>query len=192
MPRLWDATIGEHRSAVSDAILDAAGALAQKHGLRGVTMSQIAQETGIGRATLYKYFPDIRVLLLAWHERQLTDQLHQLKRAKEGAASPWEALQRVLRAYARLLHQHSNTGLEAFHNRLPHGKETEQRLMTFVGDLVAAAAREGQVRADCSPAELAAYLLAALSAAQAARSAAAVERLVGLVLDALRPAGAVI
>jgi AcrR family transcriptional regulator len=27
-----------------------------EHGLASVTMSQIAEETGIGRATLYRYF----------------------------------------------------------------------------------------------------------------------------------------
>lgn len=34
-----------------------------------MTMSRIAEEIGIGRATLYKYFPDVEAILLAWHER---------------------------------------------------------------------------------------------------------------------------
>ena len=38
-------------------------------------MSQIAEQTGIGRATLYKYFPDVEAILLAWHERQVTGHL---------------------------------------------------------------------------------------------------------------------
>ncbi len=35
----------------------------------------IAEEAGIGRATLYKYFSDAEVLLLAWHERQISAHL---------------------------------------------------------------------------------------------------------------------
>src|SRR5437762_13945137 len=39
-----------------------------QNGLRSVTISQIAKETGIGRATLCKYFPDVEAILVAWHD----------------------------------------------------------------------------------------------------------------------------
>ena len=45
--------------------------LAAERGRRAVTMSPIAEETGIGRATLYKYFAGVEEILLAWHERQI-------------------------------------------------------------------------------------------------------------------------
>ena len=60
MPKLWNETIAAHRAAVRDAILDTAVALVAEHGLAAVTMSRIAAQTGIGRATLYKYFPTSR------------------------------------------------------------------------------------------------------------------------------------
>ena len=56
MPKLWDETIDAHRREVRHAILHATGALVAEHGLLSVTMSQIAEQAGIGRATLYKYF----------------------------------------------------------------------------------------------------------------------------------------
>ncbi len=59
VPRLWSETIEDHRREVRAAILDATWALVTERGLTSVTMSQIAEETGIGRATLYKYFPDV-------------------------------------------------------------------------------------------------------------------------------------
>jgi len=71
VPKLWNETIEEHRREVREAILDTTVALVAEHGLLSVTMSQIAEETGIGRATLYKYFPDVEAILLAWHERQI-------------------------------------------------------------------------------------------------------------------------
>ncbi|TJV36742.1 MAG: helix-turn-helix transcriptional regulator, partial [Mesorhizobium sp.] len=55
MPKLWNETIDAHRRAVRDACLDTTAALVAEHGLLSVTMSKIAEETGIGRATLYKY-----------------------------------------------------------------------------------------------------------------------------------------
>ena len=77
MPKLWNETIEAHRRAVHDAALDTAAALVAERGLLSVTMSQIAEETGIGRATLYKYFPDVEAILIAWHERQIARHLEQ-------------------------------------------------------------------------------------------------------------------
>ena len=54
VPKLWNDTIEAHRSAVREATLDTTAALVAEHGLASVTMSQIAKQTGIGRATLQK------------------------------------------------------------------------------------------------------------------------------------------
>ena len=75
MPKLWNETIDAHRRAVRDATLNTTAALVAEHGLLSVTMSQIAEQTGIGRATLYKYFPDVEAILFAWHERQVSGHL---------------------------------------------------------------------------------------------------------------------
>jgi AcrR family transcriptional regulator len=70
---------------VRDAILDTTAALVAANGLLSVTMSQIAEATGIGRATLYKYFPDVEAILVAWHERQVTAHLAQLAELRDQA-----------------------------------------------------------------------------------------------------------
>ena len=88
MPRLWNDTIDAHRRAVRDATIETTVALVAKHGVRGVTMSQIAEGTGIGRATLYKHFPDAETLLAAWHQRQITRHLARLAGARDAAAPP--------------------------------------------------------------------------------------------------------
>ena len=77
MPKLWNDTIEAHRREVRDATLETTAALVAKHGLRSVTMSQIAEETGIGRATLYKYYPDVEAILVAWHEGHVAVHLAQ-------------------------------------------------------------------------------------------------------------------
>ena len=83
MPKLWTETIEEHRRAVRDAALDTTAALVAERGLAAVTMSQIAAATGIGRATLYKYFPDVEAILAAWHERQVAQHLGQLAEVRD-------------------------------------------------------------------------------------------------------------
>src|ERR1700689_2494651 len=109
MPRIWSETIAAHRDAVRDATLDATAALVDSHGLTGLTMSEIARQSGIGRATLYKYFPDIESVLAAWHERSVAEHLRQLAEVSE-AAPPAGRLAAVLRAYAIQSHQRRGHG----------------------------------------------------------------------------------
>src|SRR5262249_13746838 len=100
VPRLWNDTIEAHRRAVRDATLDTTAALVAEHGLASVTMSQIAEETGIGRATLYKYFPDVEAILVAWHDRQVSGHLQQLAEVRDQAGHPGQRLAAVLQGYA--------------------------------------------------------------------------------------------
>ena len=117
MPKLWNETIEAHRRAVRDATLDATAALVAEHGLASVTMSQIAEETGIGRATLYKYFPDVEAILVAWHERQVAGHLEHLAEVRDQAGDAGERLEAVLEAYALMSHEHHGTELAALLHR---------------------------------------------------------------------------
>src|SRR5688572_1817117 len=117
MPKLWHETIEAHRRHVHEAILHTTAALVTEHGLRSVTMSQIAEETGIGRATLYKYFPDVEAILVAWHERQIAGHLAQLADVRDQAGDASERLAAVLEAYALIGHQHHGTELAALLHR---------------------------------------------------------------------------
>src|SRR5579863_7346997 len=117
MPKLWNATIEAHRYEVREALLDTVAALVAKHGLRAVTMSQIAEETGIGRATLYKYFPDVEAILLAWHERQITAHLEQLAALSKQGGRAIERLEAVLETFALIQHQHHDNDLAALLHR---------------------------------------------------------------------------
>jgi AcrR family transcriptional regulator len=190
VPRLWTETIDTHRRAVRDATLDTTAALVAEHGLRSVTMSQIAELTGIGRATLYKYFPDIEAILLAWHERQIASHLEHLAHVRDRARSPGERLSSVLEAYALISHEsrgHHDAELSAFLHRDEQVPRAQRQLLEVIRDLLADAAQAGDVRDDVAPDELARYCLHALSAASTLPSPAAVRRLVAVALAGLRP-----
>lgn len=191
MPKLWEATIEAHRREVRDAILDTTAALANDHGLLSVTMSQVAEETGIGRATLYKYFPDVESILVAWHERNVGAHLTELAALAGQSDAPWARLQAVLEAYALIRHEHPrDTDLAAFVHRPEHVAGPERHVAEFVRPLIAAAAKAGAIRDDVAPDELAGYCVHALGAAARLRSKAAVHRLVAVVLAGLQPAPA--
>jgi AcrR family transcriptional regulator len=53
------------RETVSNAILDAAEAVAAEKGLEGTSIAAIAERAGVAVGTLYNYFPDRDALLVA-------------------------------------------------------------------------------------------------------------------------------
>ena len=187
VPKLWTDTIEEHRRAVHDAALDTTAALVQEHGLASVTMSKIAAETGIGRATLYKYFPDVEAILVAWHERQIARHLRQLAEVRDQAGEPARQLEAVLEVFAIIQYEHHGTELAALLHRGEHIARAQQQLHAFITDLLTEGAKTGSVRDDVAPDELARYCLHALTAAGGLQSPAAVRRLLAVTLTGLCP-----
>jgi len=187
VPKLWTETIEEHRRAVQEATLDTTVALVREHGLTSVTMSQIAAAAGIGRATLYKYFPDVEAILIAWHDRHITRHLRQLAEARD-AAPPAGRLEAVLEAFALIQHQHHDTELPvALLHRGEHVARARRQLQDLLGELLAEGAQAGVVRTDIAPGELASYCLHALTGAGSLPSEAAVCRLLAVTMSGLRP-----
>jgi AcrR family transcriptional regulator len=186
MPKLWNETIDAHRQAVRDATLDAAAALVERRGLASVTMSEIAEATGIGRATLYKYFPDVEAILAAWHERHIAGHLTHLAGIGDRAGTPVARLEAVLDAYSLIAHERHATELATLLHRGDHVVRAQQRLHDFISDLIAKGAAAGELRNDIAPAELASFCLHALTAASSLPSKAAVHRLVEVTMAGLR------
>lgn len=191
MPTLWTETVEDHRREVRRAILDAAWDLVAEHGLTSVTMSQVAERAGIGRATLYKYFPDIATILQAWHERHVADHLEHLAEVRDLHHDPGERLTAVLHAYARIAQQrgHGSSDVVALLHRDEHVDKAQLHLQILIRDLLADAAASGAVRNDVTPDELAIYCVGALGAASSLPSEAAVQRLVEMTLAGVLPSG---
>ncbi len=187
MPKLWNDTIEAHRRDVRDATLDTTAALVAKHGLRSVTMSQIAEEIGIGRATLYKYFPDVEAILGAWHHRQVAAHLKHLTEVRDQAGSPRERLEAMLEAYALISHEPRNSEISALVHRGEHFARAQQHLSRLIRDTVVEAVAAGDIRDDVAPDELTTYCLHALAAASSLPSKAAIRRLVTITLAGMTP-----
>jgi len=184
VPKLWNDTIEDHRRAVREATITATAELVAEQGLTAVTMTGIAEKTGIGRATLYKYFPDVESILLAWHERQITDHLTHLAEVRD-QATPARRLPAVLESYALLTRHSHGTALAAQLHRGQHVQHAQRHLHHFVRDLIVEAAEAGRIRTDIDADELTHYCLHALGAATDLRSRTAVHRLVTVTLNGL-------
>ena len=185
MPKLWSDTIVEHRSAVRDAILDATGRLVHRDGLTGLTMTALAEASGGGRATLYKYVPDVAAALTAWQEREIGRHLQRLRTIAQ-ESPPESRLSDVLLAYARLRrHRHGDDDDDALHGTIRLAP-AESELTALVQEIIDDDTRAGTTRTDLSPQELAAYAVGAIGAAAALPDTTAVSRLATLVVATIR------
>ncbi|WP_284532803.1 TetR/AcrR family transcriptional regulator [Nocardioides sp. T2.26MG-1] len=191
MPKLWANTIESHRQEVRAAVVRATAKLLAQHGLKGVSMSAIALDAGIGRATLYKYFTDLDEILAAWHEDQVAEHVDELRAVADQPGSAQERLARVLSTYADIRRHAGGHGgradLVASLHESPGVHRQIARLRQIVEDLIKQAVEAGDLRRDVPARELAAFALAAVGSVATAASRAAAQRLVGVTLDALSP-----
>jgi AcrR family transcriptional regulator len=186
MPKLWDESIATHRTAVRDGIKEATWALVHEHGLPSLSMSQIAERVGISRATLYRYFPDVEAILVAWHVDQVSAHITQLEEAAD-AAAPADRLEAVLTRYSQIARgvPHGDELATLLHQGA-HLADAEQQVADLLADLIAERVANGTVRADVEAGELARYCLYALAAGGASDDSARAS-LIPVVLAGLRP-----
>lgn len=184
MPKLWSATIDEHRSAVLNAILDATGEVVGQSGITGVSMTAIAATAGVGRATLYKYVPDTAAAIAAWQHREMEKHLAEL-RAIAVQAPPASRLGNMLEAYAVIRHgQHGGSAAHELHgpDRI-HPVEGEVR--ELVASVIEEDAIAGRARTDIAATHLAAYAVAAIGAAAVLPDESTARRIGSLVADTI-------
>lgn len=159
--------------------------------MRGVTMSRIAETAGIGRATLYKYFPDVDAILVAWHEERVSAHLGELQQARSRGGPPLEQLRRVLETFALMTHRWGQHSSSAQVVSVLHQGDTvtqaEQALRAMMDELVTAAMTDGTLRDDMPVEELTSFCLQTAAGAQFVPSQVAVHRLVELTMAALLP-----
>ncbi len=97
-------------------VLEAAARLFSERDGRELTMEQIAHAAGVGKATLYRRYPDvasIAVALLDEHERDLQEQLLRGGPPLGPGAPPGERLAAFYRAMVELLERHGHLALAA-------------------------------------------------------------------------------
>jgi AcrR family transcriptional regulator len=189
VPKLWSDTIETHRHHVREAIMEATARLVMERGLAGVSMSQVAEAAGIGRATLYKYFPDVQSIIDAWHGDQISAHLQQLTALVNDDERPEAQLRSVMLAYAHIC-AHRGRHEPELTVVLHQGTDVataQARLAELFSGLIDRAAQAGAVRNDVPVDELATFCVTALATASALSVPDALTRLVEVIFDGMRP-----
>ncbi|MGH8777200.1 MAG: TetR/AcrR family transcriptional regulator [Jiangellaceae bacterium] len=192
MPKIWADTIDTHRRQVQDAVLDATAALLHEHGPMSVTMAAIAERAGIGRATLYKYFPDVESIVLAWHASDFSDHRSHLEALINSDAVTLDDVVHFARSQ-RQRHRRHESGdvvgtlahaLAAEHTAMPDAVERE--VVAALASLMSQLAQRKQVRSDVDADTLARWLFHAIHAPRDMSDSAVIE----LLKDSLAPRSA--
>jgi AcrR family transcriptional regulator len=184
VPRIWEETVGAHRSAVQKAIAVATARVVQRDGIRGLTMSAIAVEAGIGRATLYRYVKDADAALTLWQEHGVEFHLRQLEDLATRTA-PDRRLTVILEWYAlNRQHRHGPAPEGVPHTELLVGP-ARGRVRQLLSKQLSSELQRGAIRTDMAPDLLAAYAVAALEAATEMPTPDAARRLAKLVHESL-------
>jgi AcrR family transcriptional regulator len=175
-----------HHGNVRDVIVKTAGTLAGAHGPGSVTMTRIAEESGIGCRTLYSYFPDVEAILYAWYERQIASHLAYMTALRDRPGDPSDRLAAVLESFAFSHYERRQSELAAQLHRGEHVDHAMHRLRGLIEDLVAEGVRAGEFRSDTPADELAGYCLHAVTVVDGLPRANDVHRMIGLIVDGLR------
>jgi AcrR family transcriptional regulator len=98
-----DEALWERRS---EEILEAAAALFAQHGYDQTDTQLLAEKLGVGKGTLYRYFPSKRALFLAAADRVMR-QLHQcVEDSIRGVEDPLDQVAAAIRAYLTFFADH--------------------------------------------------------------------------------------
>ena len=71
MPKITAPSVAEHVAQQEAAVFDAAISLFIERGYDNVSLGDIAQEVGLARNSLYRYFPDKAHIMIRWFRSEL-------------------------------------------------------------------------------------------------------------------------
>jgi len=96
MPRINAPTLAEHVAQQEAAVIDAARRLFTARGVRQVSLGDIADEVGLRRTSLYRYFPTKAHLVQRWSELTMVPLVEASRAAVSTEGSPDARLDRWL------------------------------------------------------------------------------------------------
>jgi AcrR family transcriptional regulator len=89
-----------------EEILEAAAKLFAKHGYADTDTQLLADKLGVGKGTLYRYFPSKQDLFLAAVDRVMRQLLQQIDASMVGIEDPLDQIAAAIRAYLAFFAEH--------------------------------------------------------------------------------------
>lgn len=183
-PRRVRADAERNRQALLAA---ARAALAADSG--ALSLEAVARQAGVGIGTLYRHFPTRAQLLTAAYEAQVEDLIAQAGALLE-QLPPQQALREWLDEFVRFVMTKRGV-LDALRTEAVDSPGRHdvtgmrERIALAIAPILRAGGRDGSLRADAQAEDV--VLLVAGSLMSVEVDAAQTQRLLGLILDALRP-----
>jgi TetR/AcrR family transcriptional regulator, mexCD-oprJ operon repressor len=129
------------------AILDSVARVFADRG-SAVSMTEIAARAGVGRATLYRYFPTREVLMRELQRVAVEDVGHDLRAANLEAPDAPAALDRAVRVVLAVGHHYAVVVRE----QVPVSRKVADELVRDpIRGMLARAQSDGLLRAECTP-----------------------------------------
>lgn len=129
-----------------ERILDAAGLVFGRFGLRKTTVTDIVREAGVARATVYKYFPKKEDMFRAVVQREMDDVLTGVREAVMREDCVRDRLAAAIRTHISGLRRKVNAfrmTLDAFLDVMPRTNEEAAQFTARAASLVEWILREG-------------------------------------------------
>ncbi|HWJ82933.1 MAG TPA: helix-turn-helix domain-containing protein [Nocardioides sp.] len=111
MPRINAATVAEHVAQQEAAVIDAARRLFGARGVAQVSLGDIAEEVGLGRTSLYRYFPTKAHIFQRWFDTVMDPLLEATEAAVTRPGGAGERLDRWLQVQLDFLLDPEHTAL---------------------------------------------------------------------------------
>lgn len=89
-----------------EEILDAAARLFARHGYPNTDVDSVAEELGVGKGTVYRYFPSKTELFLAAVGRGMTRLDNRIHANVAGVADPLDKIERAIHTYLAYFDEH--------------------------------------------------------------------------------------
>lgn len=154
-----------------------------------VQLESIARQAGVGIGTLYRHFPNRESLAEAVYAAELDDVVASVPGLLE-TLTPDAALRAWMNRYSdfiatkRGMHDTLRAGWASGRIATP---ETRERITNAIGRMLAAGSSAGTLRDDVDPKDVTAMLLGVFLSTTTSGEQNQTERLLDLVVDALRP-----
>jgi AcrR family transcriptional regulator len=104
--KLGRPTDGALRAIRTEQILKMAAELFARHGYAGTDTQLLAEKLGVGKGTIYRYFPSKEDLFLAAADRVMRQMRVQIDACIKGIADPLDQIAVAIRAYLAFFAEH--------------------------------------------------------------------------------------
>ncbi len=112
MPKLWAASLDEHRALVLERLVDAYVALVDEQGVEGLTVAAVAERADLARSAVYNHVEHLHDLALLHAEHTMAAWLAPLRERGADDASAQELLEDLVRGSMSVFAEDPLAGLD--------------------------------------------------------------------------------